>query len=140
MSSISDRRKAKRRQERYVKPALDYFRGEMPGTFKGRSWATHRIRDARQPMTEARRLVEWFRRQDIADTVDADDIGFDSVQEIRTRIVRRDGIVDRPQAMLLARMDRLIATGEMDRAKYDKLAGAVLAMPLAFPKSKIERM
>lgn len=126
-----------RARKRTVRAALDLFNAALPGTFKGRAWAHGKITAAKAPGREARRLVEWFRRQDVTGSEpDADHIDHSDVQELRVKILRRDGVLDQPQAMALARLDKMIAGGSLDRATFNRLASIALAMPCAWPKPK----
>lgn len=120
--------RSERRRKRAVRAAQDYFRGELRGSFKGRSWALQKIAAHDRPLAEAKRLVEWFHRQGVAEAVDGEEIGHDSVQELRVKLIRRDLVLDQPQAMLLNRMDKLIALGDMTRERFEHLAATVLAM------------
>lgn len=121
------------RRKRTVKAALDYFESEMPGRFKGRAAAIERIRKHKRPLQEAKRSIAWLRTRDLDDT--ADELDFSDVQLVRARIIRRDGILDRPQAMLLARMDRAIAIGAITRRAFAALASAAIGMKPALSAS-----
>lgn len=126
-------RDVERRRRKAVKAALDHFRSSMPGSFKGRKWALDKIKADKRPMAEAKRLVEWFRTQDIA--FEDGGIDFSDVQELRAKIVRRDGLLDSCHAMLLGRMERMIADGGLEGDEFKRLAAAALAMKSPLPKS-----
>lgn len=129
----TDWRRAKVRQ-RTIRKALDYFDGEMPKIFKGRSWALDRIRRAKIPGYEAKRLVTVLRNKGvIAGVSDDGEPDYSDVQELRVRIIRAAGIVDAPQSSLLGKMDRMVARGEMDRAAFNRTAALVVRMPQALP-------
>jgi hypothetical protein len=111
-----------------------------------RQWAITRIRNARQPNVEARRIVEHAEREmaailagrlDPNGEVEDTPIELADVQELRARIIRRDGMLDQPQAMLLARMDRQVATKSMTEDESTKLTTALFseAMRPALPLS-----
>ena len=125
-------RKSEIQRRRYEKTALSYFDSNMPGRFKGRSWARERIRRDPRPLKEAKRLVDWFRKQDLA--LESDDIDFSDVQELRARILRKHGCLDTTHDMILRRMDRLIAKDEMSQDRFETMAAAALAMKPALPE------
>ena len=110
-----------------------------------RQWAITRIRNARQPTVEAGRIVERAEREmaailagrlDPNGEVEDTPIELADVQELRARIIRRDGMLDQPQAMLLARLDdRILETG-MTVDELTKITTALFseAMKPALPE------
>ena len=111
-----------------------------------RQWAITRIRNARQPTVEARRFVERAEREmtailagrlDPNGEVEDTPIELADVQELRARIIRREGMLDQPQASLLARMDLQVATKSMTEDEFTKLTTALFgeAMRPALPLS-----
>jgi len=125
-------RKSEIQRRRYEKTALSYFDSNMPGRFKGRSWARERIRRDPRPLKEAKRLVDWFRKQGLE--IDSHDIDFSAVQELRVRILRKHGFLDTIHGMLFQRMERLIAKDEMSQDRFETMAAAALAMKPALPE------
>lgn len=95
--------------------------------------AVVRIRNASQPLAEARRIVAQAQRDASAGVLEHDGIDFSDVQEIRVRLIRRHGILDRPHANLLCRMDRMIAEGNMSREAFATMAETALEMDTALP-------
>ena len=118
----------RRRTERQAIMVLDEAR--LPAT--QRRHALARIRGARQPITEARRIIDQTARLDVAE-LGCDDIGLADVQELRVKLARRDGGVWSPQSILLRRMDRRIAGEGMTRPEFDDLAAAVWRMAQVLP-------
>ena len=121
-TTSADRRRAKARAKT-VQAAITYFKSHTPGSFKGRARALDRIRSANRPLTEAKRLISTSAPEVTADAADA--IDFSDVQELRAKVIRRDGILDRPQAMLLSRMDRMIANDGLSRERFTTLSAAL---------------
>ncbi len=91
-----------------------------------------RIRRARQPTVEARRIIAQASRRAVeitrGDTIDLAD-----VQELRVKLIRRDGGIVEPHASLLRRLDARIAAGAMTRGEFEE--SQVWAMPKALPRS-----
>ncbi len=92
-----------------------------------RRHAVVRVRDAKQPVAEARRIVDHLAREAAAGIVQGDAIDFSDVQELRVKIIRRDRILDQPQAMLLARMDRKIALEGMTKTEFGRFAAILFS-------------
>ena len=65
--------------------------------------------------------------------VNGDGIGLDDVQELRAKLVRRDGGVWSPQSLMLRRMDCRIASEAMTRQKFDDSAAAVWRLLQVLP-------
>lgn len=97
-----------------------------------RRHAIGRIRNARCPRVEAQRIVDQAARQAVSGLGDGD-IGLADVQELRTKLARRDGGVWSPQSDVLRRMDRRVAGEGMTRPEFDDLAAAVWRMPQVLP-------
>ena len=110
---------ARSRRKRIEREAIQLLDG-VRLTPSRRKWAISRIREARRPTVEARRIVAQAARRAVE--LEVDDIGHSEVQELRARIIRRDGLLDIPPAMLLARMDRIIATFGMTKDAFAQLA------------------
>jgi hypothetical protein len=126
-------RKSEIQRRRYEKTALSYFDSNMPGRFKGRSWARERIRRDPRPLKEAKRLVDWFRKQGLEIDSHEGAIDFSAVQELRVKIIRKHGFLDTTHNMLFQRMERLIAKDEISQDTFETMAAAALAMKPALP-------
>lgn len=98
--------------------------------------AVERIRAARQPLAEARRIIERVRRLQLRGILEGDGLDLSDVQELRVRLHRRDGGVWSPHADILARMERGIAAGDLDRPTFECMAATLLAMDQAIPASQ----
>ncbi len=59
------------------------------------------------------------------------------VQEIICTLLRRDGLIDTPQASLIRRLDVVVASGGT-RREFDCIAKIVLGMPQAMPKKELK--
>ena len=64
-----------------------------------------------------------------------DVIDFSDVQTIRAKLIRRHCGIWPPHTDLLARMDRLVALGDLDRDGFEALAEAALSMPSMMPRT-----
>ena len=62
--------------------------------------------------------------------VHADEIDFSEVQQLRIRIVRRDLILDSPQATFLYRMERDIARTGMTSSEFRRRAEVLFGEPM----------
>ena len=121
------------RRRRTIREAVELL-DEARLTHAKRLSALARIRHARQPKAEARRIVKARRRNVVPESAN-DDLDLSHVQELWAKLVRRDGGVWQPQSMLLARIERGIAGGTMGREEFERLAGVLLSMPQMLPKS-----
>ena len=96
--------------------------------------AIARIRRSRQPTVEARRIIAQASRRAVEIT-HGDTIDLADVQELRVKLIRRDGGIVEPHASLLRRLDARIAAGAMTRGEFEEAASQVWAMPKALPRS-----
>ena len=128
--STTPRPAVSRQRKRTEKQALELLKDAGILAGRRRTLAA-RIRAARQPVAEARRIVEAAQRDAVPI---GEGLDFSDVQEIRAKLIRRDGGLWPPQSDMLARLDWLIASGELDRDGFEQMAGVVLAMPQALPK------
>ncbi len=94
---------------------------------------TDRIRAARQPVVEARRIAQAIQRASLPEI--GDGLDFSDIQEIRVRLIRRDGGLWPPQTDMLANLDRLLASGELSHEIFENMAVTVLGMPQALPRT-----
>ena len=125
--STTPKSRQRRRTEKAAIALLDgacLTRGE-------RVAAILRIRRAKQPRAQAKRVVAKATREII--TVGDGDIGLDNVQELRTKLARRDGGVWSPQSDVLRRMECRIAGEGMTPQEFDDLAAAVWRMAQVLP-------
>ena len=125
-----------RRRRRTEKEAADLLDRETSLSPTRRRHALARIRKSRQPVAETRRIIAQAGRDLIAG-VGGDEIDFSDVQELRVRLILRDGGIWAPQASLLHRMDRLIATESMTRDQFEQFAATAWRMPQVLPKTKM---
>ncbi len=129
----------RRRTERDAISLLDRLKGF------DRRRAVERVRSAKQPVAEAQRILARIARNEVAGHVVDDVVGHADVQELRAKIIRRDYMLDQPQAQLLARMDRMIASDGMTKDEFAKFATALLseamrpALPLSVRREAAER-
>lgn len=115
------------RRRRTEKDAVAYLDGHIRLPPYERRSALNRIRDSRQPGREAKRIVDHTRQRGI--NIPDDGIDCSDVQELRTKLIRRDGGAWEPQASLLHEMDTRIASGEMDPNGFKERTAVVLGNP-----------
>ena len=96
-----------------------------------RAAAILRIRRAKQPRGQAKRIIAKAIRKVVA--VNGDGIDHADVQELRVKLIRRDGGVWSPQSLMLRRMECRIVGEGMTRQEFDDLAAAVWRMPQVLP-------
>ncbi len=91
------------------------------------------IRASKRPMLSAKRLAQA--RIDIP--TGKGRLDHSDVQEIICKLLRRDGLIDTPQASMIRRLDVLVAAGGT-RREFDRIAKIVLGMPQAMPKKELK--
>ncbi len=99
-----------------------------------RQSAMARIRRARQPGAEVRRIISQASRRAVEISC-GDVIDLADVQELRVKLIRRDGRIVEPHASLLHRLDARIAARNITRGEFEDVASQVWAMPQALPRS-----
>ncbi|MQB00235.1 MAG: hypothetical protein GEU78_08080 [Actinobacteria bacterium] len=119
-------RKSILNRKQVVKAAVQYFTDNLPGRFPGRADAIREIKGASRPLTVAKRLIATHRVRGLAD--EESELDFSDVQEIRAQLIHRDHILDQPQATALARMDRMIAEGDMNITTFQRMASDIIGM------------
>lgn len=82
-AKVSDRRR------RTLREAIRIIDATIPAHSERRAKALARVRRARQPVTEAKRIVASYRRKGAPD-VEIAGLDLSDVQEIRARLIRRD--------------------------------------------------
>ena len=120
-----------RQRRRTLKDAVAILDAEIPIMSERRMKAVQRVRRSRRPVTEAKRIVAAYRREG-APEIEAGSLDQSDVQEIRVRLLRRDGGLWPPQSTILHRMERGVALGTMSVPKFKAMAVMVLNMPQAF--------
>ena len=130
--STTHKSRQRRRTEKDAVALLDGLIRLPP--YERRS-ALKRIRTSRQPGVEARRIANHAKRRAVI--IGHDEIDLADVQELRVKLLRRDGGIWEPQASLLHQMDASIASGEMDQEVFEESAAVVLGMAQALPKKFI---
>ncbi|WP_442577704.1 hypothetical protein ACSBOB_19270 [Mesorhizobium sp. ASY16-5R] len=88
-----------------------------------------RIRGARQPLREAKRVISEILIGSVDDRID-----FSDVQELRVKLLRRDISLDPSQVEKLRELDRMAAKG-CSKADFERVATALLLYVSALPKS-----
>ncbi len=118
------------RRRRTEREAIALLDGAQRLSGAARDHAIDRIRRAKQPAAEAKRILDHLARDAVAGIVQADEIDFSDVQELRVRIVHRDLILDSPQASFLARMERDIAAKGMTKEVFLRRAEVLFSEPM----------
>ena len=124
----------RRRTEHKAVEVLDGAKAQLGGP----RWqhAVSRIRRAKQPVVEARRIIARLDRDAAVGNVDIEvidrvggTIGYDDVQELRAQVIWRDGKLGNARRTLFSGMDRQIATRGMTRVEFHEAASRVWALP-----------
>lgn len=91
--------------------------------------ALARIHRAKQPVAEAKRIVQQYRTDRARVIVEPhQEIDLSDVQELRVKLIRRDKGIWSPHTDYLARMERKILAGEMTVEEFKKQSLVVLRM------------
>jgi hypothetical protein len=132
-------RQADARRRKNADSAVEYFKSAIPTKFNGKAASINKIRASARPLVTAKSLVAAYVKAGLSIN-DTNSFSLSDVEELRVWLVRRDGVIDRPHASILHKMDVLIAKDEMDEKAFVKMAGAVKSMPCAYPKpERLER-
>ncbi len=129
-----------RQRKRTEKAAVDLLDREVRLSRIGRESAISRLRRAKQPTVEAKRIIAQAKRRAVAGQARNahDGIGHADVQELRVRLIRRDGGIWEPQASLLREIDVRLATRGMTPKEFHERAALVWAMPRALPRRTMQ--
>ena len=120
-----------RQRKRSEDTAIEFLKTVVGLTPKRRQDAIRRIRAAPRPLLAAKQIAAEVARR--AAKVDTSQPDYSTVQELRAKIIRRDGVLDTPHALLLLRMDRNIATNDITLSVFDRLSEAAWGMPCVIP-------
>jgi hypothetical protein len=130
-----------RQRRRTERSAIQYLDDHTQNFAWQRPKAIARIRLARQPIAEAKRIVDQADRRAVRRALQGNDarpsakVDLTDVQELRVKLIRRDGAIVEPHASLLRRLDARIATGAMTRGEFEDAVSRIWAMPKALPRS-----
>jgi len=130
------------RRKRTEKEALEYLNeNASPISQTDRKSAQSRIRLAKQPNVEARRIVDQARNAKAGNIDVAEEIDFSDVQALWVQLVRRDGVVGSPHFEMLSALGRDIVTKGLQAKAFKKRAKYILSIESALPKEtqKLER-
>lgn len=101
--------------------------------------AVEKIRAAKQPLSEAKRIIKQEKLAAIADP-DRKKIDLSDAQELRVWLMRRDKGIWNPHSDFLARLEQQIAEGGMTEGAFREAAVILLdivqPLPLTFRKSE----
>ena len=124
-----------RQRRQSEKAALDLLRKAQLRFGEWES-AVRRIRRAPRPMTVAKRIIAHAQLAAIAEQFDHDEVDLSDVQALRAKYIRRHGLIDQPQRLLLARMDRQIAIEGMIKGEFAHFAATLFgeSMKPALPE------
>jgi hypothetical protein len=121
----------RRRTEKEAINLLDKDGCLTPGRRKN---AIQRIRHAKQPKAEVRRILWQFRQDTIRGLVSNDnELDLSDVQEVRVRLIQRDHGIWPPHTDYLQRMELMIIRGTLTPEAFKRMAATVLDRKL-FPQ------
>lgn len=127
--TFQSKSRQRRRSERVALDHLDNMVGLPPAR---RLKARDRIRLARRPLVEARKITREVLAGAGPDRETAL-IDFSDVQELRVKLLRRDLVLCPEQESWLNRLDKRIAGGRISPAEFRSEAAEILAMPNSLP-------
>jgi len=94
-----------------------------------RATAYQRISKAKQPVAEAKRIIERYKTNRLGlELVHGRDIDLSDVQELRVKLIRRDKGIWSPHTDYLHRMERDILTKGMTKDEFKRRSATVLKM------------
>jgi len=133
-SSVLSKRETPRRR-RTIKDAEAALGRELNLSPMEKRQAMLRVRRARQPKREARRIIDHYQSRVVGDVCRRDgDVDQSDLEEIVAALLRRDGVICPPQSTMLNSLGRRIAEGSLTPAQFRVNAAALLAMVPALPK------
>ena len=120
------------RRKRTVKSAIERLdRGaKLPSV--ERQHAIMRIQRAKQPVAEARRIVDHWCRN--AASVPIEQVDLSDVQEIRANLFRKHGGIWEPHRTMLANLERRVVVGDVMPEDFREVAGRLVTLQPALPK------
>ncbi len=121
------------RRRRTIKSALELIDRDTSLSPERRRNARQRIRRAAQPNVEARRIIEQHRKEALPN-FDNETIDLSDAQELRAKLIRRDGGLWNPQRRMIKNTERQIVTEGVTKAEFKDAAATVLAMPQVLGK------
>jgi hypothetical protein len=115
----------RRRTERTARRIIE----EAPYPGRRRPEAYRRIRNAKQPVKEANRIISHYmtNRHEL-ELVDGPENDLSDVQELRAKLIRRDYGIWSPHTDYLHRMEKDILSGNMDLVEFRRRSSVVLEM------------
>jgi hypothetical protein len=117
-----------RRRRRTLKAARDILNGSAIPAGR-RPSAYQRISKARQPVTEAKRIVDQHETDRHGlELVRDREVDLSDVQELRVKLIRRDKGIWSPHTDYLCRMERDILTKGMTKGEFKRRSATVLKM------------
>jgi hypothetical protein len=131
LSFTAPNQERSRQRLRTERKALDFLSSKLDLPPARRLKARHRIRSAKQPAREARRIIS----ESLGHANDNLKAGLDhsDVHELRVKLLRKDLVLCPEQSDWLNRLDRQIAAGTITRAGFDTQAENLLLMENSLP-------
>ena len=124
------------RRIRTEKEALKYLNDNAPNLLGDRRQsASARIRSAKQPNVEAKRIVEKLRLEKYSEVAANDRVDLSDVQELRVRLFRRDGGVTEPHSSLLLKLEIDILTVGVSPQEFKRHSALIMSLASYVPKN-----
>ena len=128
------------RRIRTEKEAFQFLQNNVP-TLRDerRRSAIQRIKLAKQPNAEAKRIVEKYLHDKGSEIPANDLVDLSDVQELHARLIRRDGIIAEPHSSMLSKLELDIVTDGISPQDFKRRSALILSMEAALPKDMRER-
>ncbi|MBT5112384.1 MAG: hypothetical protein HOM28_00795 [Rhodospirillales bacterium] len=123
-----------RQRKRSEQRALEYLDTSVQLPPIARRDALKVIRNSHRPLHQAKQIILRFKEDDFRG-VGAPD--FSDVQELKVKLLRRDGAIFQPQLGMLNKLDVMIHR-RCTRAEFKQYAGVICSMPQALPKEMLK--
>ena len=123
------------RRIRTEKEAVQYLNDNVSSlSSERRRSAMARIRFAKQPNVEAKRIIQKYHLDKASSIAANDQIDLSDTEELRVRLFRRDSIIEEPHISLLESLERDIIICGMTTHEFKRRSSHILSIPSALPK------
>ena len=129
-----------RQRRRTEKAAIKLLDKQIRLKALRRKNAIKQIRDAKQPLTKAKQLIRHYSRSTLYKE-NTGSIDLSNVQELRAKLIRRDGGIWPPQSDFLYKLEIRVIEGGITEKEFQETAAEILNVPQFLPKAflRLER-
>ncbi|MEL0108352.1 MAG: hypothetical protein VW802_15590 [Rhodospirillaceae bacterium] len=123
-----------RQRRRTEKAAITLLDKQIRLRALRRASAIKQIRNAKKPLTKAKQLIRHYSRSTLYKE-NTGSIDLSDVQELRVKLIRRDGGIFPPQTDCLSKLEIQIIEGEVLKKEFQETAAEILNMPQVLSKA-----